>query len=476
MSYIQGQDRDQRGMFPALLDDYVPEGHLVRIVDRYTEVQDLAALGFGRAEPAATGRPGYDPRLMLKLYLYGYLNRVRSSRRLEAEAQRNIELMWLLGKLAPDFKTIADFRRDNGPAVRLLCRGFSEFCVRQGLMKGELVAIDGSKFAGVNHKGRNFNADKLQRRLQELDQKIAAYLKELDANDAADEGQGRADPEAVRQALHLLESRKAQLRQHQQALQSSGERQVSLTDPDARAMQSGGGGAVVGYNVQMAVDAHHKLIVNFEICNDGNDRNQLADQAQAAQQILGNKQLEVVADAGYAHGTEYARCEQAGITAYVPQCPGHNNDHHGLLGKQRFVYDPATDTYRCPADQLLTYRGSKRPGERRYRTDACSGCALLRQCTRDQRHGREIIRMPDAAAVEAMARRVQRHPDKTKLRKTIVEHPFGTIKRSMNQGYFLTRRLPKVTTEMSLTVLSYNLRRVFNILGAQKMMQALQPA
>jgi len=476
--YIEGESREQQTLLPGLLDDYVGEAHLARVIDRYVECQDLRGLGFERFEPAATGRPGYDPRLMLKLYVYGYLNRVRSSRRLEAESQRNVELMWLLGKLSPDFKSIADFRCDNGPAVRALCREFSVFCVRQGLMTGDLVAIDGSKFAGVNHKGRNFNADKLAKRLKALDDKITAYLQELDANDAADSSGPPPDRAAVREALRILEARKTQLQGRQQALAASGERQVSLTDPDTRAMKSGSGGTVVGYNVQMAVDSAHKLIVNFEVTSDGNDRNQLTAQAIAARDILQVQTLEVVADAGYAKGCEYAACEAAGITAYVPECAGRSNEQQGRFGKQRFDYDAGRDEYRCPAGATLTYAGTvtrENLPVRRYTTSSCNGCILRAQCTTAKHSGREIIRAPGAEAVEAMALRTQANPGKLQRRKEIVEHPFGTIKRTMDQGYFLMRRFPKVTTEMSLTVLCYNLRRAINILGMEKMMEVLQP-
>lgn len=475
--YIEGESRQQASMLPALLEDYVGEAHLVRVIDRFVEFQDLCKLGFERFEPAATGRPGYDPRLMLKLYLYGYLNRVRSSRRLESESRRNVELMWLLQKLAPDFKSIADFRRDNGKAIKALCRQFTVFCIDQGLIKGELIAIDGSKFAGVNHKGRNFNAAKLAKRLKTLEEKINGYLKELDANDAADTSGPPPDRKAVQEALKILEARKAELQGYQAALATSGERQVSLTDPDARAMKAGAGGAVVGYNVQMAVDAEHKLIVNFDVTNDGNDLNQLAPQALAAQKILNAEKLEVVADAGYAKGTQYADCEAAGITAYVPDCAGHDNEHHGKFGKDRFSYDATRDEYRCPADAILSYAGTlTRKGRpvRRYTTTACSGCALRLQCTGDQR-GREITRVPGAEAVERMALRTREYPDKVRRRKEIVEHPFGTIKRTMQQGYFLMRRFGNVSTEISLTVLCYNLRRVTNILGIESTMKALQP-
>jgi transposase len=479
MGYIESESREQVTMFPARLDDYVGEAHLARVVDRFIELQDLRELKFERFEPAATGRPGYDPRLMLKLYLYGYLNRVRSSRRLETEATRNVELMWLLGKLAPDFKSIADFRRDNGEAIRRLCREFTLFCVRAGLIKGELIAIDGSKFAGVNHKGRNLNDQKIAERLRRLDEKIGEYLKQLDANDQAEADQARPDDSAVRAALKLLEQRKAELLVHRQALAASGEKQISLTDPDTRAMKSGAGGAVVGYNVQMAVDAEHKLIVDFEATHDVNDRNQLARQALAVKTLLGADALAVVADAGYAHGAQYAKCEQAGITAYVPECPTHNNEARGLFGKQRFVYDPVADHFHCPAGQTLAYASTAtRAGKlvRLYRTPACASCALRAQCTRAQEGGREIARVPFADATDAMVARAQNHPDILRRRKEIVEHPFGTIKRAMNQGYFLLKRFPKVTTEMSLTVLSYNLRRVMNILGAKNLIQALQPA
>lgn len=324
MGFIGGESRDQSSMFPARRDDYVGADHPIRVIDRYVEVQDLRALGFARFEAAATGRPGYDPRLMLKLYVYGYLHRVSSSRRLESEASRNVELMWLLGKLVPDFKSIADFRRDNGVALRSLCRSFSLFCVSQGLMKGELIAIDGSKFAGVNHRGRNFSAERLAQRLAVLDAKIAAHLEAMDRHDA-DEASTAPDAEAVRQALSQLQARKTELEGHQQALKQTGATQVSLTDPDARAMRGGtGGGGLVGYNVQTAVDAAHKLIVTFEVTQDGNDRNQLSRQARAAQEILGVKTLTVVADAGYANGAELPACEAAGITAYVPAQPANN--------------------------------------------------------------------------------------------------------------------------------------------------------
>lgn len=478
MSYIQGEHRVQATLFPEVLDDYVGAGSVVRVIDRFVDYQDLRGLGFERWEPAETGRPGYDPRVLLKLYVYGYLNRVRSSRRLEREAQRNIEVLWLLGKLVPDHKTIADFRRTNGEGIRGLCRAFSAFCVEQELMRGEWVAIDGSKFAGVNSAARNVNAQQLARRLERVEQQIAGYLEELEQNDAAEAGVEESAPEAVRAALQELEVRKAQLQEQQRQLAASGERQLSLTDADARSMKAGGG-VVVGYNVQIAVDGEHKLIAEFEVTNAGNDRGQLATQAQAAKQVLGVSQLEVVADGGYAHGSEYARCEAAGITAYVPDCGTNNNEKRGRFGKARFVYDAAADRYRCPAGEWLSYVGSRRCGQERervYRTSACGGCALRAQCTADQHRGREITRAPHADAVERMAARVQTHPDKIKKRKELAEHPFGTIKRGMQQGYFLMKRLPKVTTEMSLTVLCYNLRRVLNILGPEKLLQSWAPA
>lgn len=480
MGYIEGASREQVTMFPPTLDDYVGPAHLVRVIDLYVERQDLATLGFERSAPAPSGRPGYDPRLMLKLYLYGYLNRVRSSRRLEQEARRNVELLWLLGRLAPDFKTIADFRGDNGAAIRALCRAFSVFCVQQGLMAGELIAIDGAKFAGVNHKGRNFDAKKLAARRAALEKRIAAYLAQLDAADAT-EAAGPAAPDraAIEAALEALTARRDELKVRARALRASGERQVSLTDPDARAMKSGGGGAVVGYNVQISVDAAHRLIVGFEVTNDGNDRNQLARQAKAAKDLLKVERLEVVADAGYAHAAQYAECETAGITPYVPDCAGHSAAQHRRFGREHFVYDARHDQYRCPAGQTLTHASTPRRAGHRvrvYRTAACAGCRLRAQCTSDARNGREITRVPNAEATEAMRERIKAYPDKLKQRKALVEHPFGTLKRTWGHGYFLLKRLPKVTTEMSLSVLCYNLRRVMNILGTEVLMQKLATA
>ncbi len=473
MGYIRGSNRNQVTLFPESLDDYIPADHLVRVIDAFIDRQDLRLLKFQRAVAADTGRPGYDPADLLKLYVYGYFYRTRSSRLLEREAQRNLELIWLLKKLAPDFKTIADFRRDNGAGIQNLFRAFTRFCMGQGLITGALVAIDGSKFAAVNSKARNVSAAKLEQHLQALDARGRAYLAELDQNDQAEAAEQAPTAERIRTALKAIADKKVDVQARQVALQASGEKQLSTTDPDSRAMRSGSGHAVIGYNVQIAVDSAHKLIVDATPTSDCNDRHQLAVQALAVKELLGVETLDVVADKGYANGADYAQCQAHGITAYVPEIRSTPSPDH--FGSDRFAYDAGTDCYRCPAGQRLHYRStSQQQGRavRRYKTDACGSCPLREQCTGDRR-GRSIARAPFAEAVEAMAARTAARPERVQQRKCLVEHPFGTLKRAMNHGYFLTRRLPKVTTEIRLSALCYNLKRTMNILGGKAMMQAL---
>lgn len=473
MAYIQGENRSQVTLFPEAMDDYIAADHLVRVIDAFVERQDLAELGFTKTRPAATGRPGYDPRVMLKLYVYGYFNQIRSSRKLEREASRNLELMWLLGKLAPDFKTIADFRKDHGKGIQGLFRSFTRFCAGQGLITGELVGIDGSKFRAVNSKARNDNRKKLERHLAALEAKGNQYLEALARIDAEEADQRPPDAETLRTAMHALEERKNDVKARQKALEESGEKQLSRTDPDSRAMRSGTGQNMIGYNVQMCVDHAHKMIVSMDPVQDGNDRQQLAAQAKGARDILGKDTLEVVADRGYASGEQFEQCEAAGITAYVPPVKSPDNGAH--FSRDAFTYDASTDSYRCPADQtLICHATSRSHGRetRRYTTAACSSCPLKAQCT-DNVRGRTLTRETHTAATERMRERMQAHSEMTQTRKALVEHPFGTIKRSLNQSYFLMKRLPHVRTEISLSALIYNLKRAITELGTKALLQAL---
>ncbi len=478
MDYIRGVTRNQVILFPETVEDYITEDNPVRFIDAFAAGLDLAELGFTRASPAETGRPAYDPGDLLRLYLYGYLNRVRSSRMLEREAKVNLEVMWLLGKLTPDFKTVADFRRDNLAAIKAVCREFTLLCRKLKLFGGELVAIDGSKFKAVNNRRRNFNEARLSKAIKAMDEKISGYLSSLDQADEADPDPDEPTPRAaeLREKIETLQQRKAKYQALKQELKESGAKQVSLTDRDARSMVMHHGSTEVGYNVQTAVDEKHQLIVEHEVTNDPTDHAHLAEMAVRAKETLGVEQLEVVADMGYYDGAEVKQCAEAGITTYIPKPLTSVNQKRGLFTKQDFVYDEAKDCYCCPAGEELTYRYESFEQNRQiryYTTSKCRDCPLKARCTTNKR-GRRISRWVDEKLLEEMARRVRARPEVMRRRRQqLSEPPFGTIKRAMGHSYFLMRGLNKVGAEMSLTVLSYNIKRVINLIGVKKMIEAV---
>ena len=477
MDFIRGVSRQQVTLFPESVEDYITEDNPVRFMDAFVSSLDLGELGFARAQPAETGRPAYDPGDLLRLYLYGYLNRVRTSRLLERETKVNVEVMWLLGKLSPDFKTIADFRRDNLAAIKQVCREFTLLCRKLKLFGGELVAVDGSKFKAVNNRRRNFNQARLTKAIKAIAEKVDDYLHELDEADAAEPDPDEPPPSAVelRAKIKTLTERKAKYQALHEGLKANGAKQVSLTDADARSMVMHHGSTEVGYNVQTVVDEKHQLIVEHEVTNDPTDHAHLAEMALRAKETLGVAELEVVADMGYYDGAEVKQCAQAGITTYIPKPITSVNKKRGLFTKQDFSYEEAKDCYRCPAGEELTYRyESFEQGRliRYYTTSKCRDCPLQAKCTTNQR-GRRITRWVDEKFLEDMARRVRARPELMRRRQQLSEPPFGTIKRGMNQGYFLMRGLSKVGAEMSLTVLSYNIKRVINILGVPKLIEAL---
>jgi transposase len=478
MHHVQGQERDQLILFPEALDDYIAEENPVRFLDSYVDGLDLKGLGFRHAGLEETGRPPYHPGDLLKLYVYGYLNRIRSSRMLEKEAGRNLEAMWLLKRLTPDFKTIADFRRDNRRAIRRVCWEFILFCRRLDLFGGELVAIDGSKFKAQNAKGRNFTQSKLKRQMKEVEKKVDEYLEELDEADEEEKDlPDKLNADQLREKIEAMKRRQAELRQLEEQMKESGESQISLTDPDSRSMPVGGGEAtVVGYNVQLSVDSKYKLIVDHEVTTDVTDLGLLSRMAERAKQALGVAEMDVIADKGYYDGPEVKACLEEDITPYIPKANTSANLKRGLFTKEDFRYDPDQDGYGCPAGQTLTYRFTTVEQEReiRYYSNpaACRECGLKLQCTRNKR-GRRITRWVDEHVLEAMQARVRAEPEKVGLRKQLAEHPFGTIKQAMNQGYFLMRGLEKVRAEMALTVMAYDLKRVIRILGVPRMIEAL---
>lgn len=472
--FIEGCDRRERQFLPDCVDDYVAEDSQGRVIDVFVDELDLAGLGFSGA--AATGRPGYHPATMLKLYLYGYLNQVQSSRRLEREAGRNLELMWLVGKLAPDFKTIADFRRDNGEAIRAMCHQFVLLCRELGLIAGGTVAIDGSRFKAVNTRDRNYTPGAIRRRMEQIETSIDRYLAMLDT---ADRQEGEVTQVRVERLSDRLEALRRQMRELQameRTVAEAPDRQISLTDPDARAMATHGKGTgMVGYNVQAAVDAEHHLIVAHEVTNVGHDRAQLANMAMQAKQATGADALTVLADRGYFSGAEVLACGEAGIVPICPKPLTSGAKADGRWGKQDFHYDPPTDTYRCPAGERLTRRfSSVEHGMtlHTYWADGCAGCSVRQRCTTGKE--RRIKRWEHEHLIDAMQARLDRTPNAMRIRRRTVEHVFGTIKDWMGRGHFKTRTLERVSTEMSLHVLAYNLKRTINLLGTTKLIAAMQ--
>jgi transposase len=474
--FIEGEERSQVTLLPECLDDYIAEDNPIRVVDAFVEELNLHKLGFEGAQPAATGRPSYHPGVLLRIYIYGYLNRIQSSRRLEREAQRNVELMWLTGRLAPDFKTIADFRKDHGDAIRKVCREFVLLCRRLKLFTDGIVAIDGSKFKAVNNRDKNFTDRKLQARMEQLEQSIQRYLVELDR---ADRDASAVLPSRV---AHLKE-KIAKVKEQMQALDQIGEQmeasedhQISLTDPDARSMAtSGRGTGMVGYNVQTAVDARHHMIVAHEVTNVGHDRDLLAAMAKLAKQAIGQPKLIALADRGYFEGYEILECERAGIATLVPKPATSNSAFEGRFDKRDFVYDARRDEYRCPAGQIAIRRFTTIEHGKtlhKYWTSACPSCPIKSQCTPSPY--RRITRWEHEDVLDVVQERLDALPEAARLRRQTVEHVFGTLKAWMGSTHFLTKTLPRVRTEMSLQVLAYNMKRAIKVLGTARLIAAMR--
>jgi transposase len=472
--FIEGCDRHQKLLLPDCVDDYVGEDSTVRVVDVFVDELDLEALGFEGA--AATGRPGYHPRTLLKLYLYGYLNQVQSSRRLEREAGRNVECMWLTGKLAPDFKTIADFRRDNGAAIQSVCRQFIVLCRELGLIAGGTVAVDGSRFKAVNTRDRDYTPGAVRRRIEQIEASIERYLEMLDTADRQEDELAELRTTRINERLAKLRERMRELKAMEQAVAVAPDKQISLTDPDARAMATHGKGTgMVGYNVQAAVDTMHHVIVAHEVTNIGHDRTQLANMGEQARQAMGTTDLTVLADRGYFSGEEVRACAELGITPICPKPLTSTAKADGRWGKQDFRYDPRTDTYCCPASEVLTRRfTSVESGltTHTYWADACATCKLKAKCTTGKE--RRIKRWEHEHVVEAMQERLERMPHAMRVRRRTVEHVFGTIKDWMGRSHFKTRGKERVATEMSLHVLAYNMKRAIAVLGTDGLIAAMQ--
>jgi transposase len=475
--FVEGEDRRQSFLLPASLDDYVTEDNPVRVVEAFIDELDLGTLGFEGVQPAATGRPAYHPSTMLKIYLYGYLNRLQSSRRLEREAQRNIELMWLTGRLAPDFKTIANFRRDNGSAIRAACGQFIELCRRLNLFTKTVVAIDGSKFKAVNNRDKNYTAAKVGKRVEQVDASITRYLAALDRADRQDSDVAEARTTRIKEKIAALRRQMQVLKDMEQQVRAAPDQQVSLTDPDARSMAtSGRGTGIVGYNVQTAVDAEHHLIVSHEVTNVGHDRTQLAPMALKAQEATGCEEITALADRGYFNGEQVLACEGTGVLPCVPKTLWPSLAERGFFTRQDFVFDAESDHYTCPAGAKLT-RGAERSDRKddidHYRhLTACLTCALKPKCTPDKL--KRVKRWRHEGVLDKMQARLDRMPDAMGVRRQTVEHPFGTLKSWMGSTHFLTKTLAKVRTEMSLHVLAYNIKRLIQMFGVSPLIDAIK--
>ena len=476
--FIEGENRFQATLFPESLEDYIAEDNPVRVIDAFVNALDLRELGFERAEPSATGRPAYEPAVMLKIYVYGYMNRLKTTRVLEQETHRNVDLIWLTGRLMPDHKTIGEFRRKNRKAIRRVCAEFVGICRELKLFSGVIVAIDGSKFKGVNSRDKNFTRKSIKRRKKRLEEHINRYLRILDEADKREPPQRKYTAEELAQKIASMKEEMKRLNEIEAEVEANPDKQVSLTDPDSRSMAKAGGGSEVGYNVQAAVDTEHHLIVAHEVTNAPTDRSLLSPMGKQAKDAMQRKQLTVLADGGFYDGDEILACKQANIRALVPKSETSSSKAAGRYGKSDFIYDAKRDVYICPADQLLTYRfDSKERGKvlRVYMKFRCSACPLKAKCT-TAKHSKRIKRWEHEHVLEAAAAELAKQPDAMTIRKQTVEHPFGTIKSWMGATHFVTKRLPNVQAEMSLYVLGYNLKRMIKLFGVPRLIEQIQAA
>jgi len=471
--YVEGEPRTQATLFPERIEDYIDEDNSVRAVEAFVDALDLDRMGFQGMSPKATGRPAYHPSTMLKLTIYGYLNRIQSSRRLERETARNIELMWLLGKLTPDFKTIANFRRTNGTAIRKVCAEFVKLCRTLNLFSEALIAIDGSKFKASNNRDKNFTPAKLTRRMEEIQKSIDRYFDRLERVDKA-ESASEVESGKLKDKIASLKAEVQRLKALEPEVSAAPDKQISMVDPDARSMRLRGTG-IVGYNVQSAVDTEHHLIVAHEVFNQNNDREFLTEMGLKAREAMGVSDLEVIADRGYYKSQELKSSEDAGMITYVPKSHTSNNKARGLFNKYDFRYIQEADEYRCPAGEQLPYRMTTQEIGKvihRYWSSNCGHCRMKSKCTPGKE--RRVSRWEHEDVLERVESRLMSDSGKMRVRSQTVEHPFGTLKHWMGATHFQMRTLEHVRTEMSLHVLSYNMKRVLNIVGLNGLKRAIQ--
>ena len=479
MAYIMGEDRSQITLFPEAVDDYISSDNPVRVIEAFVNSLNMQELGFLRTDPNVTGRPAYDPKDLLKLYLYGYMNRIRSSRRLEAEAGRNLELFWLLRRLKPDFKTIADFRKDNPKAIKGVFKQFNMLCKDWDLYGKQVIAVDGSKFRASNSKRNNFTEKKIKRQLKYIDEKIETYLNELDHHDADEADIHVPSEEEIQRRIEELKNHRSKYLSMQEEMKATGATEISTTDPDARLMAVNNNGVEVSYNVQTAVDQKYKLVVDSDVITTPADQGQLSNMAKKAKEVLGAEEIKVLADKGYYATKDLVECETNGIETYVPKQRFTGNVENTDFQPDKFKYDKERDIYLCPAGQVMhpgRIREDKGVKYQVYKNNrACKQCPLKDQCSKSS-SGRMIHRNLAQERLDEIDRRTRENKELYLQRQMIVEHPFGTVKKIWGFSYFLTRGLKSVQTENKLHFLAYNMRRVINILGVEEIVRRLAPA
>jgi len=473
--YQPSLNRQQEMLLPPRVDEYVSQNNTVRAIDAYVKTLDLQELGFKHSQGGiSSGQPPFDPKALLKLYLYGYLQGIRSSRKLERETNRNLEVIWLVEGIVPSYKTIADFRKNNSAALTASNRDFMMLCKELALFGGEQVAVDGSYFKGDASKDSIYTEAKLDKQLEALETKINTYHQALAEQDNKDDHAGKGslvEDDQLQEKLQLLQKKQAEKKALKTQMLASRAKQISTVDQDARLLTKRGQ-TIPGYNVQIAVDSKHKLIVANEVVQDGNDAHQLTPMLEKAQDILASENLEGIADSGYHNGTEIKACEDQGITVYVAVKKASNKASElGRFGRQDFKYDEEQDCYLCPqGNQLLPNKNPQIVAEKnmiRYRISSttCNACPLRKQCITDKTKNKQMLRWEYQAIVEKHNEQMKQNPQKMRQRGALVEHPFGTLKHRAGINHFLMRGLNKCAGEFSIMVLAYNFTRVMNILG-----------
>jgi len=478
MRYIEGVNRKRRISFPEYIDDYITDNNPIRVIEAFVDSLNLNELGFKNTDISSTGRPGYNPADMLKLFLYGYMNRIASSRRLEAEAGRNIELMWLLRKLKPDYRTIAEFRKQNKDAIQEVFHQLVSLCKGWDLFGMEVVAVDGSKFRASNSKKNNFNKKNLDRKLKYIDEKLQEYMSELEQNDDSEISSREPDKEEIKEKIKELRRRKETYQSYQDELKDKGINEISTSDSDARLMAVNNNGVDVCYNVQTVVDSKHSLIVDCNVINNPTDHGQLSEMGYRAKDVFKVDSIKALADKGYYNADDLKKCEKEGITTYVSKQVFSNATGEREFYADRFEYDREKNVYICPAGHELNCIRKKAIDENtkdiKYKNNkACSNCNLRDKCT-ESKNGRVIRRSIDQDFLDKVDQRTIENKELYKTRQMIVEHPFGTIKRNWGLSYFLTRGIDSVKTEAYLAFLAYNMKRVINILGIKELLRRLK--